>query len=117
MTKLVTLNAPGRKMIFQDCKANGLQLSEKETWDLSRDGCVAGQMILSSQPEQREDSANWRPKPEKSIWKILEFLTALDMKPDPSTKVKGISMKLNSVIKLKNVPAAFAIQNLQANSW
>ena len=74
MTKLVTLEAGGQEMIFQDCKANGLQLSEKETWDLSRDGCVAGQMILSSQPEQKEDSANQRPKPEKSIWKILEFL-------------------------------------------
>ena len=32
MTKLVTLKASGGKMIFQDCEADGLQLSEKETW-------------------------------------------------------------------------------------
>ena len=57
MTKLVTFKAPGRKMIFEDCKANGLQLRVKRkpgTCQEVAECCVAtSQMILSSQPEQR----------------------------------------------------------------
>ena len=89
MTKLVTLKAAGRKMIFQDCKANGLQLSEKETWDLSRGGWLAASLEFIFSTRTERTLQNWRPKPEKSIWEILEFLTGLDMKPDPSSSISN----------------------------
>ena len=106
MTKLVTLKASGRKILFQDCKANGLQLSEKETWDLSRGGLVwpVKWFYLPNQNRERErglcklETQTREIQAENVYWFRHEARSQLVM------DFHKAELYWQSVIKLKNFP-------------